>query len=102
MSNIQQDIRACSSLLLVFAERLPEAKSNSELFDNLADTVENGNNNGGSKSGNGASSIEQGYKSNTSNILQHSLDNTSLNFTFDDDFWDQIKEDMITQMTTHR
>ncbi|ABN65734.2 predicted protein [Scheffersomyces stipitis CBS 6054] len=102
MSNIQQDIRACSSLLLVFAERLPEAKSNSELFDNLADTVENGNNNGGSKSGNGASSIEQGYKSNTSNISQHSLDNTSLNFTFDDDFWDQIKEDMITQMTTHR
>ncbi|KAK6459505.1 uncharacterized protein RJT20DRAFT_16760 [Scheffersomyces xylosifermentans] len=42
LSSIQNDIRACSSLLFVFAERLPDAKSHSELFENLVEIVEIG------------------------------------------------------------
>lgn len=81
--NIQKDLRACSSLLFVFSERWSEAKTYSELFDDILENVDR--------------TSDNNQMPNKQTQVDALLNSFSTPNDLTEDFWDQILENIKNQ-----
>lgn len=97
--DIQNDIRACSSLLFVFSERWTEAKTYSDLFDKILTDL-----NKKKRPIDEGVELLNSLKSNDGNfnspLVQSSGSNHEMPlFSLNEDFWDHILQDIKTSQS---